>query len=172
MLGPAPRNRGSGIKIWTRFRELVTIWSGSGIERVNKPHALVSDLITPSSHERSDAGERRPDGREVLGVLRAVTADSTDKRLVDVVRFLVLGSRGGATRRKILAVLLGCPQNAHRICQTLSLNYGTVTSHLRVMERFGLVTAIGASRYNRGYSISPLLRESRTLFDLIRDANM
>jgi len=39
------------------------------------------------------------------------------------------------------------------------------------MERFGLVTAIGESRYNRGYCLSPLLRESRTVVDLIRDAN-
>jgi predicted transcriptional regulator len=111
-------------------------------------------------------------GREVTSVLRAATAESGDERVGDLVRFLVLGSRGGATRKKILAVLLRCPQNAHRICQTLCLNYGTVASHLRVLERFGLVTAIGTSRYNRGYSISPLLRESRTVVDLIRDVNV
>ena len=132
---------------------------------MTKPRALVNDLMT--RHYMGGAVQTNA----MRGAMHGVAVESGDERVGDVVRFLVLGSRGGTTRRRILAVLFRCPQNAHRICQTLSLNYGTVASHLRVMEGFGLVTAIGESRYNRGYCISPLLRGSRTVVDLIRDAN-
>jgi len=90
----------------------------------------------------------------------------------EVVRFLVVGSRGGATRRRILGALLECPQNAYRISRLLRLNYGTVTSHLRVLERYGLVLPIALSRYNRGYSIAPALRSDPSIAELLEGAGI
>lgn len=90
----------------------------------------------------------------------------------EVLRFLVVGSRGGATRRRIMGVLQECPQNAYRISRMLRLNYGTVTSHLRVLERYGLVIPIALSRYNRGYSIPPALRSDPSFVELLNGAGV
>jgi len=104
-------------------------------------------------------------------MIRGVYPEGAENRSIEVLRFLILGSRGGPTRRKILTLLGDCPQNTHRLCLVLGLNYGTVASHLRVLERFGLVVPIGASRYSRGYCIAPGVRGSREWMELLQSGS-
>jgi len=83
----------------------------------------------------------------------------------EVLHFLLLGSRGGRNRARILGLLAEGPRNAHRIAKDLLLNYGTVASHLRVLVKFSLIVPIGIGRYGRGYALSPALSRDRALVE-------
>jgi len=84
-------------------------------------------------------------------------------RFLDIVHFLILGTRGGPNRGRILECILEGPRNAHSIAQKLGLNYGTVTAHLASLVGFGLVLQLSPSGYGKGYAASPLLKENRMI---------
>jgi len=86
-----------------------------------------------------------------------------EDRFLDIVRFLILGTRGGPTRGRILECILEGPRNAYSIAQALGLNYGTVTAHLASLVDFGLVLQLSPSGYGKGYAASLLLKQNRTI---------
>jgi len=81
-----------------------------------------------------------------------------------VLSFLVLDMRGGTNRARILKLLLECPRNAYSLSRELGLNYGTVTSHLRKLVRYGVVVPVTPGPYARGYAASQSLVRNRTFF--------
>lgn len=82
---------------------------------------------------------------------------------LDLLRYLVLETRGGETRARILELLLERPRNSHEIARELGLNYGTVTGHLRRLVRGNLVLALTAERYAQGFGVAPIVRENARL---------
>ncbi len=57
--------------------------------------------------------------------------------------WVLVGSRGGPTRARILKLLSEKPTNANQISTSLGLNYRTVSHHLRVLLENGLIVAEG-----------------------------
>ncbi len=53
--------------------------------------------------------------------------------------WLLIASRGGDTRIKILGLLLNNPTNRNELSKSLSLNYRTVTHHLSVLSENNLI---------------------------------
>ena len=98
---------------------------------------------------------------------RPVVAEP-EERTLEVLRFLILGSRGGANRGRILEALLRCPRNAFEISKTLDLNYGTVTAHLKTLVGAGLVVSLNGGRYAQGYAVTGVVRKNITLFERLR----
>ena len=80
--------------------------------------------------------------------------------------YLLVGTRGGPNRRRILEELRRSPANAHQISSTLELDYRTVRHHLRLLERNGVVTRTVPGAYAPPYELSPYLAEH---FDLVRE---
>lgn len=68
--------------------------------------------------------------------------------------WLLEGSRGGPTRRRLLAELRAHPQNAHQLSTTLDLDYKTVEHHLATLIEHGMLIRIG-SRYGAIFFVSP-----------------
>src|SRR3990172_13238291 len=87
---------------------------------------------------------------------------------MDLLRFLLLGSRGGWNRGRILELLVECPRNAHDLSRELDLNYGTVTLHLRSLLEAGLVVALTPERYAQGFAVAPVLRRNLREFERLR----
>lgn len=87
-----------------------------------------------------------------------------EDRCLELLRFLILGMRGGENRARILTLLLERPRHAHELAQELDLNYGTVTLHLRRLADAGLVVAITANRYAQAYAVAPVVRKHLGVF--------
>ncbi|MCE4601540.1 MAG: winged helix-turn-helix domain-containing protein [Desulfurococcales archaeon] len=82
-----------------------------------------------------------------------------DKRLKLLLAWLLEGSRGGATRARIMLELKDNPSNPNQLSRRLGLNYRTIIHHLEVLERHGLVERIG-SGYGAPYTLSDLALEN------------
>ena len=91
-----------------------------------------------------------------------------EDRSLELLRFLVLGSRGGKNRGRILRALLECPRNAFEVAKELDLNYGTVTAHLKTLTEAGLTVRLGTGGYAKGYAAAPVVRRNVGLFDRLR----
>jgi len=76
-----------------------------------------------------------------------------------LLQWLIVGSRGGVNRGRIIETLKKEPLNANQLCNVLGVDYRTVRHHLDVLEKNGLVTSMG-ERYGKIYFISQELDEN------------
>jgi predicted transcriptional regulator len=67
--------------------------------------------------------------------------------------YLLLGTRGGPNRRRLLEELRRSPANAHQLAAALGLDYRTVRHHLKILERNGAVTRPVGNAYATPYEI-------------------
>ena len=68
--------------------------------------------------------------------------------------YLLLGTRGGPNRRRILDELERSPANAHQLSACLGIDYRTVRHHLRILERNGVVVRPVGDAYATPYEIT------------------
>jgi DNA-binding transcriptional ArsR family regulator len=80
--------------------------------------------------------------------------------------WLIAGTRGGATRAKIIEALKETPQNANQLANHLGMDYRTIRHHLKVLEKNRLITIVGEG-YGTTYFLSPALEENYVLFEEI-----
>jgi DNA-binding transcriptional ArsR family regulator len=73
--------------------------------------------------------------------------------------YLLLGTRGGPNRLRILEELSQSPANAHQLSSTLNLDYRTVRHHLRLLEQNGAVARPVGDAYAAPYELSPYLAD-------------
>ena len=71
--------------------------------------------------------------------------------------YLLVGTRGGPNRIRILQRLHATPANAHQLASTLGLDYRTVRHHLRLLERNGAITRPVKDAYAAPYELAPYL---------------
>jgi DNA-binding transcriptional ArsR family regulator len=82
--------------------------------------------------------------------------------------WLIAGTRGGATRARILQTLRETPQNANQLANLLGMDYRTIRHHLGVLEKNRIITSAGEG-YGTTYFLSPLMEENYVLFEEILD---
>jgi DNA-binding transcriptional ArsR family regulator len=78
--------------------------------------------------------------------------------------WLIAGTRGGATRARIIAILKETPQNANQLATQLGMDYRTIRHHLRVLEKNRIITAMGEG-YGVTYFLSPAMEENYGVFE-------
>jgi DNA-binding transcriptional ArsR family regulator len=78
--------------------------------------------------------------------------------------WLIAGTRGGATRAKMIKALRDTPQNANQLANLLGMDYRTIRHHLKVLEKNRIITAAGEG-YGTTYFLSPALEENYVLFE-------
>lgn len=83
-----------------------------------------------------------------------------------LLQWLIVGTRGGVNRARIINAIREEPRNANQLRNLLEVDYRTVRHHLDVLEKNGLVTSMG-ERYGRIYFLSPELEENFDLFEEI-----
>jgi len=91
---------------------------------------------------------------------------SNTRSLRYLLGWLIAGSRGGATRAKIIETLKETPQNANQLANQLGMDYRTIRHHLKVLEKNRLITTAGEG-YGTTYFLSPALEENYVLFEEI-----
>ncbi len=77
--------------------------------------------------------------------------------------WVFVGSKGGRMRSAIVDLLVGSPMNANQLAESLSVNYRTVSHHLKVLVGSKLVSAQGP-RYGQVYFPTSLLTGNMTLY--------
>jgi len=80
--------------------------------------------------------------------------------------WLIAGTRGGATRAKIIQILKETPQNANQLANQLAMDYRTIRHHLEVLQKNRIVTSAGEG-YGTTYFLSPAMEENYVLFEEI-----
>ncbi len=81
--------------------------------------------------------------------------------------WLLVATRGGEMRMKIIEVLRNEPSNINQISKTLGVNYRTVEHHIGVLEKNDLIISEG-EKYGKVYFLSPALSRNRNLIEDIR----
>jgi DNA-binding transcriptional ArsR family regulator len=69
--------------------------------------------------------------------------------------YLLVGTRGGPNRYRILEALRGDPHNANQLAELLRMDYRTIRHHLNLLERNGLVQRPVGHGYAAPYELSP-----------------
>jgi len=77
--------------------------------------------------------------------------------------WIIGGTKGGATRGRIILALKERPQNANQLTNLLELDRKTVLYHLNLLTDNKLLTTAG-KRYGLMYFLSPELESSFKLF--------
>lgn len=70
-----------------------------------------------------------------------------------ILTWVLLGTKGGYNRAKIIKELHDRPANAHQLSKKLDLNYRTITHHLDILEEMKVVEKSG-KKYGQIYMLS------------------
>jgi DNA-binding transcriptional ArsR family regulator len=74
--------------------------------------------------------------------------------------YLLVGTRGGENRIRILDLLQTTRMNAHELATELGLDYRTIRHHLVLLEQAGAVTRPLGEVYGSPYEVTAHLTES------------
>jgi DNA-binding transcriptional ArsR family regulator len=80
--------------------------------------------------------------------------------------WLIAGTKGGATRARIIQTLKETPQNANQLATSLGMDYRTIRHHIEVLEKNRIITSAGEG-YGVTYFLSPLMEENYAQFEEI-----
>lgn len=87
-------------------------------------------------------------------------------RLKYLLGWLIVGTRGGPTRAKIIKALKEKPQNANQLANLLGVDYRTIRHHLEVLKKNRIIVSAGDT-YGVTYFLDPELEENYVLFEEI-----
>ncbi|MGB9977833.1 ArsR/SmtB family transcription factor [Methanobacterium sp.] len=83
-----------------------------------------------------------------------------------VLWWLILGTRGGINRAKIIKKLKERPYNAHQLAEELNVNYRTVRHHVKILEDSEVVKSAG-EKYGKMYFLSENMEKNYSDFETI-----
>ena len=79
-----------------------------------------------------------------------------------VLEWLLLASRGGETRIKIIKILLKKPSNTNQIAGDLKMEWHNINHHLKVLEKNGILFSLG-EKYGKTFFISKTLQDNHKI---------
>jgi DNA-binding transcriptional ArsR family regulator len=80
-----------------------------------------------------------------------------------VIWWLIVGTKGGVNRARIIRALKERPYNANQLTELLGLDYKTVRHHLKVLQDNKIITSAG-DRYGTVYFLSPSMEKEYEVF--------
>ncbi len=92
--------------------------------------------------------------------------NNSTRSLKYLLGWLIAGTRGGASRAKIIESLRETPQNANQLATQLGMDYRTIRHHLKVLEKNKIITTAGEG-YGTTYFLAPVLEENYGVFEEI-----
>ena len=85
-----------------------------------------------------------------------------------VIWWLIVGTKGGVNRARIIRALKERPYNANQLTELLGLDYKTVRHHLKVLQDNKIITSAG-DRYGTVYFLSPEMEKEYGVFEEFLD---
>jgi len=80
-----------------------------------------------------------------------------------VIWWLIVGTKGGVNRARIIRALKERPYNANQLAELLGLDYKTVRHHLKVLQDNKIITEMGKG-YGAVYFLSPEMEAEYEVF--------
>ena len=80
--------------------------------------------------------------------------------------WLIVGTRGGPTRAKMIEALKETPQNANQLASRIDKDYRTIRHHLDILSKNGIIISTG-DRYGTTYSLTSQMEENYVVFEEI-----
>jgi DNA-binding transcriptional ArsR family regulator len=90
----------------------------------------------------------------------------SERQMKYLLGWLIAGTRGGASRAKIITTLKETPQNANQLANLLGMDYRTIRHHLGVLQKNRIITSAGEG-YGTTYFLSQVMEENYVLFEEI-----
>ena len=81
--------------------------------------------------------------------------------------YLILATKGGETRAKIIKALNEKPMNANQLASKLNLDYKTIQHHLRILLDNNILTVTKKNNYGALYLLSDEMQYNIKLFEEI-----
>ncbi|MGA2682686.1 MAG: winged helix-turn-helix domain-containing protein [Candidatus Bathyarchaeia archaeon] len=91
---------------------------------------------------------------------------TNDQPLKHLLGWLIIGSKGGKTRAKIIKSVRNNPRNANQLATQLKVDYKTIRHHLTILEKNKLVIPVG-THYSTVYFLSQPMEENYLVFQEI-----
>lgn len=92
-----------------------------------------------------------------------------DSSIDHEILWILVGSKGGQTRARILEILSEKTMNANQLAETLELNYHTITYNINVLIKNRLIDAQGP-RYGQVYTPSKIFTSNASAFKKLIEA--
>ncbi|MDF0679479.1 MAG: ArsR family transcriptional regulator [Candidatus Nitrosocosmicus sp.] len=92
-----------------------------------------------------------------------------DPRFKRLLWSMIVSTRGGINRAKVINFLIKSPSNANQVSVQLKLDYKTVIHHLNVLNKNSLIVTDNEDAYGATYFISPLMEKNYSAFKEIMD---
>jgi DNA-binding transcriptional ArsR family regulator len=83
-----------------------------------------------------------------------------------VLWWLILGTKGGLNRAKIIKKLNERPYNANQLTEELNLSYRTIRHHIKILEDSKLIKSAG-QKYGKMYFLSDNMEKDYPDFEKI-----
>lgn len=80
--------------------------------------------------------------------------------------WLILGTRGGLNRARIIKKLKNRPYNAYQLAEELNVNYRTIRHHIKILEDSEVVKSAG-EKYGKLYYLSENMEQNYADFEAI-----
>jgi DNA-binding transcriptional ArsR family regulator len=80
-----------------------------------------------------------------------------------IIWWLIVGTKGGVNRARIIRALKERPYNANQLTELLALDYKTVRHHLKVLQDNKIITSAG-DRYGTVYFLSSNMEKDYEVF--------
>ena len=82
--------------------------------------------------------------------------------------YLLVGTRGGQNRARIIRALSDHPHNANQLAEELDVDYNTVRHHLDMLEEHDVVEP-GGSEYGKLYFLTDQFEHARETFEMVTE---
>ncbi len=86
-----------------------------------------------------------------------------DPRFKRLLWYLIGGTKGGVNRAKIIELLNANPSNTNQIATLLKLDYKTITHHVSVLVKNGIIITDSEESYGAMYFLTPLMENNYSL---------
>lgn len=83
-----------------------------------------------------------------------------------VLWWLILGTKGGVNRAKIIKKLNERPYSAHQLTYELDLSYRTIRHHIKILEDAKIIRSIG-EKYGKMYFLTDDMEQKYKDFEVI-----
>ena len=80
--------------------------------------------------------------------------------------WMIIGTRGGINRAKIIKILYERPYNANQLSNILNLNYRTITHHLNHLKKMEVIEST-ENKYGKLYFLSKKIEDEYGEFESI-----
>ena len=91
---------------------------------------------------------------------------NNDRQIRQLLTWLIIETKGGKTRAKIIKTLKKSPQNPNQLAALLKVHYSTIRHHFTILEKNKLIISAG-NHYSAAYFLSELMEENYGLFEEI-----